>query len=617
MIVHRRATCLYASIPCILPIMLLMSLSIISISLSTAADEPHRKKNLVSKILGRFTKHEKDGADNLQEVIPTIIDEVVIANRIDKATDDYVCTYSNDAKVCSAKNPQAQVNNQNDLDEKDVPNQDTTRQDAIDDPLNDNPSHENVDTTSLIMQHDWEQTTKQNPCQDLHPNCATWSIQFDPTNNSTPCTTNSAFMSHYCAQSCDACELAHLGRQLSEMSDGHVPSFCSDDAYDCSKWAAGGECQRNPDYMREMCRKSCGICSEESNYFGAGQRLPREKKQDIAMTEQRIDETIKYMKMVKKHRDYSRVRSKCLNRNQDCTYWWTLGECTINPEYMNMFCAPACQTCHLFEGYGPKCQGLPKSEPLWKPGDLNAFFERVVDNSDGTGEFLKYNPRALSRPKLKSDGTPSPGNMEVEGPWVVSLDKFITNDEADRIVEIANQQGFKRSGRVEGPSAGSPIGVGVTDARTSHNTWCQEESCTKDPVVSRVLERIATVTNSTIDHSEHLQILRYETGQFYTIHNDYIHMQRDMPCGSRILTLFMYLNDVEEGGETRFPLLDVVVEARKGSALMWPNVEDADPDEKDQRTDHEAMPVVKGVKFGANAWIHSEDFKAPFYMNCL
>ncbi|KAL7518179.1 hypothetical protein ACHAWX_003032 [Stephanocyclus meneghinianus] len=620
MIAQRKATGPYTSMSYILSVMLLVSLLIISISASIADSEPHPKRNIMSKILGRFKRQAKNSAGISPESTLSTVDEIESADSDGRSTDDRECTNSGDAGVCSAKDSDAHVNDQYYLYEKDESSQDVSRQDNIDDidALGDNTLPDSTDATSLSKQYNVESATTQNPCQDLHPSCAKWSAQIDPTNNATPCTTNSAFMSHYCAQSCGACELAYLGRTLSEMSVYHVPSFCTDDAYDCSRWAAEGECQKNSHYMSEMCRKSCGICSEESNHFGAGQRLPTEKKQAIAMTEQRIDETIKYMKMVKTNRDYSRVRSKCLNRNQDCTFWWTLGECTINPEYMNMFCAPACQTCHLLEGYGPKCQGLPKSEPLWMPGDLNAFFERIVDNSDGKGEFLKYNPRALSRPKFKRDGTPSPGNVEVEGPWVVILENFITNEEADRIIELGKQQGFKRSTRVKGQSAGSSIGPGVTDAaRTSHNTWCQEEQCTKDPIVSRVLERIADVTNSTINHSEHLQILQYETGQYYTSHNDYIHLQLDMPCGPRILTIFLYLNNVEEGGETRFPLLGVLVEPKMGNALIWPNVKDEDPDKKDPRTDHEAMPVIKGAKFGANAWIHSEDFKTPFNMNCL
>jgi len=46
-------------------------------------------------------------------------------------------------------------------------------------------------------------------------------------------------------------------------------------------------------------------------------------------------------------------------------------------------------------------------------------------------------------------------------------------------------------------------------------------------------------------------------------------------------------------------------------------VHNEDPDKKDFRTEHEALPVIKGIKYGANAWLHMRDFKTPFKKNCI
>ena len=62
--------------------------------------------------------------------------------------------------------------------------------------------------------------------------------------------------------------------------------------------------------------------------------------------------------------------------------------------------------------------------------------------------------------------------------------------------------------------------------------------------------------------------------------------------------MFLYLNDVEEGGGTRFPLLDITVQPKMGSAILWPSVLDDPPEKKDFRTDHEALEVTKGIKYG-------------------
>ena len=62
----------------------------------------------------------------------------------------------------------------------------------------------------------------------------------------------------------------------------------------------------------------------------------------------------------------------------------------------------------------------------------------------------------------------------------------------------------------------------------------------------------------------------------------------------------MYLNDVEAGGGTNFDKLDITVMPKRGRALLWPNVLDESPHTKDDRTTHQALPVEKGIKYGAN-----------------
>jgi 2OG-Fe(II) oxygenase superfamily len=88
----------------------------------------------------------------------------------------------------------------------------------------------------------------------------------------------------------------------------------------------------------------------------------------------------------------------------------------------------------------------------------------------------------------------------------------------------------------------------------------------------------------------------------YKAHHDYIIHNRDRQQGVRILTVFLYLNDVEAGGGTNFDRLSITVEPKRGRVLLWPSVLDDKPHEKDGRTTHQALPVEAGVKYGANAW---------------
>ena len=117
-------------------------------------------------------------------------------------------------------------------------------------------------------------------------------------------------------------------------------------------------------------------------------------------------------------------------------------------------------------------------------------------------------------------------------------------------------------------------------------------------------------------NGEHLQLLKYQEGQFYKSHHDYIAHHVDRAQHVRILTVFLYLNDVEEGGGTHFNTLKLTVQPKQGRVVIWPSVLDDKPSKKDKRTNHEALPVKKGVKYGANAWLHQRDFKVPYSRSC-
>ena len=78
----------------------------------------------------------------------------------------------------------------------------------------------------------------------------------------------------------------------------------------------------------------------------------------------------------------------------------------------------------------------------------------------------------------------------------------------------------------------------------------------------------------------------------------------------------MYLSDVEEGGATNFPRLGIKNEPKLGRVVFWPSVLDEDPSRIDGRTYHEAQPVIKGRKYGANSWFHLYDFQTPNRWTC-
>ena len=136
--------------------------------------------------------------------------------------------------------------------------------------------------------------------------------------------------------------------------------------------------------------------------------------------------------------------------------------------------------------------------------------------------------------------------------------------------------------------------------------------CRTDPLLRGVFERISEVTGAHPRHFGSVQVVRYREGEYYATHHDQTHfVSPPLPEGARVLTLLMYLDDVEEGGETAFPDLGIEVAPKKGKAVLWPSVANENTSMTELFTFHQARPVVRGSKHVANVWIHQFDYFSP------
>jgi len=79
----------------------------------------------------------------------------------------------------------------------------------------------------------------------------------------------------------------------------------------------------------------------------------------------------------------------------------------------------------------------------------------------------------------------------------------------------------------------------------------------------------------------------------------------------RILSMFVYLNDVEMGGETVFPKLKLCIKPQSGKALLWCNVFPENTNIGDSRLMHKAKTVLGEndvFKIGMNIWVTDSNF---------
>ena len=239
------------------------------------------------------------------------------------------------------------------------------------------------------------------------------------------------------------------------------------------------------------------------------------------------------------------------------------------------------------------------------------------------------------------------------------MHNFLSQDEAEAFVEFSTSDDnpYKMARSTGGThKAWNQGGAGATlKTRTSMNAFDVTTKLSYD--IKKRAFRLLRLGGYQENMADGIQILRYELGQAYGDHHDYFpntqsgDHQWDPSVGgsNRLATVFLYLSDVEFGGQTAFPksaklteekseelvrrlgeapskerLASLVEEAgldknswedklitkcynqfavppRRGDAILFYS---QTPDgHLDPSSLHGACPVLKGTKWGANLWV--------------
>ncbi|MEK4246580.1 2OG-Fe(II) oxygenase [Psychrobacillus sp. FSL K6-2684] len=183
----------------------------------------------------------------------------------------------------------------------------------------------------------------------------------------------------------------------------------------------------------------------------------------------------------------------------------------------------------------------------------------------------------------------------LEEPLIVVLGNVLSNEECDELIRLSKDK-MKRS----------KIGTTreVNEQRTSSSSFIEES---ENAIVTRVEKRISSIMNIPIDHGEGLQILQYTPGQEYKAHYDFFSSTSKVANNNRISTLVMYLNDVEEGGETFFPKLNFSVTPKKGMAVYFEYF--YSDQNLNELTLHGGAPVIAGEKWVATQWMRKQKIR--------
>jgi len=207
-------------------------------------------------------------------------------------------------------------------------------------------------------------------------------------------------------------------------------------------------------------------------------------------------------------------------------------------------------------------------------------------------------------------------------PLIYRVRGFLSSEEADHIVGKGTQKGLFKSS-ISSVDYGSSQDA---SSRSSQQVWLEAE----DAILKAVDRRALSLLRLPASHMEPTQVLLYEPGQRYDGHHDffppdgYVNQPQMMAMldggrRNRMATLFWYLSDVEEGGETFFPFGNgtrryyqnyrdysggLRVSARRGDAVLFYSM--LGNGDLDHTSLHAGLAVEKGVKWSANKWFWNE-----------
>jgi prolyl 4-hydroxylase len=126
-----------------------------------------------------------------------------------------------------------------------------------------------------------------------------------------------------------------------------------------------------------------------------------------------------------------------------------------------------------------------------------------------------------------------------------------------------------------------------------------------------IQQKIADHMGIHTNFAEPLQGQVYEVGQLFKEHADYFDAVRPKEYdyyarqqgGQRTWTFMVYLSEVEAGGETDFPYMDIRIKPKKGMALVWNNLYMDGSNNTDTR--HQSLPVIEGEKVIVTQWFRT------------
>lgn len=198
----------------------------------------------------------------------------------------------------------------------------------------------------------------------------------------------------------------------------------------------------------------------------------------------------------------------------------------------------------------------------------------------------------VAPPLTRPDHRPRAWRLDTPLAQIYEIPGLLTKRECHEVIEAIDRN-LERS----------KTAAGISGHRTSQTCYL---SYWEPELAARLDRRCADLIGIDPLYSDPLQGQRYLPGEAYGGHTDWfsaddpVACQQLEPLGQRTWTVMIYLNRVENGGQTLFHRLSRRFEPIAGLGLAWNNL-DANG-QGNPYTLHAGMKVHAGVKYIITKW---------------
>ena len=196
------------------------------------------------------------------------------------------------------------------------------------------------------------------------------------------------------------------------------------------------------------------------------------------------------------------------------------------------------------------------------------------------------------------------GRQIADDPVVWVIDDFVSIEEREHIISMAADR--LDEAKVSKLGENKP-----SEKRTGRVAWVKHN---ETAIVRGLVKRVSDLVGIPTLHAESLQVVHYGVTQEYQPHYDGWDIdtpkgkEKTRRGGNRAVTALMYLNEVDGGGGTCFPKVDVEVEAIPGRLCIFHDIADGERTRHINAL-HGGMPVTEGEKWACNLWFREKPYQ--------